>query len=31
MQIREFLHQDLHERVSFTDSVRQLDALIGAA
>ncbi len=30
-EIREFLHQDLHERVSFTDSVRQLDALIGAA
>jgi flagellum-specific ATP synthase len=28
-QIREFLHQDLHECVSFNDSVQQLDALIG--
>ena len=27
--IREFLHQDLHERVSLTDSVMQLDSLIG--
>jgi flagellum-specific ATP synthase len=30
-EIRNFLHQDLHERVSLADSVRQLDALIGAA
>jgi flagellum-specific ATP synthase len=29
--IREFLHQDLHERVTLADSVQQLDALIGGA
>jgi flagellar biosynthesis/type III secretory pathway ATPase len=27
--IREFLRQDLHERVGIADSVAQLDALIG--
>ncbi len=27
--IRDFLHQDLHVRVSLNDSVQQLDALIG--